>query len=50
VIGSDDERSENDTHVEIESDRESDVHESSSSCPDGQAGKQEERESFFNEE
>jgi len=34
VIGSDDERSENDAHVEIESEGESDGHKSSSSCPD----------------
>ena len=32
-LGSDDERSENDAHVEIESDGESHAHESSSSCP-----------------
>ena len=34
VIGSDDERSENDVLVDIEVDGESDAHESSSSCPD----------------
>ena len=34
VIGSDDESGVNDAHVEIESDRESDAHESSSSCLD----------------
>jgi len=34
MIRSDDERSENDVYVEIESDGESDAHESSSSCPD----------------
>ena len=34
VIGSDDERSENDALIDIEVDGESDAHESSSSCPD----------------
>jgi len=34
VIGSDDDRSENDAHVEIESDGENDAHKSSGSFPD----------------
>ena len=34
VIGSDDERSKNDAHVEIEGDGEGDAQKSSSSCPD----------------
>jgi len=34
VIGSDDERSDNDAHVEIESDGESDAQKSTSACPD----------------